>query len=301
MGVRHVVVHEHAFVSDLVVDANRPVHVHVAGVDELLVELRHGARDVAEVHVQDLLPLPEVPDHLVDVLALHLGERPLAELDRVRVRRHYLDQTLVRGKAAEQHRDTAERLNRRVARVDAQPDAFFLGDRRDDLDPVFQVLPHLLFRVLTVVGLRHLLRDLVVERRRHCARADAHVRRPPHSRGHPVVPEDRNPGPGHVPDGEDHVLDLLVPPRAAQHDVVIELRRHVLDGFQVQAVLFYRKAQLDQVLQLPPAPDRGHGSVADYHVGRAELRRERKELRRRPVDASETDSHETCLSPLRVL
>ena len=39
MGVRHMVVDEEAVESNLVIDLHCPVHVHIAGVDELLVEL----------------------------------------------------------------------------------------------------------------------------------------------------------------------------------------------------------------------------------------------------------------------
>src|SRR5512146_2982800 len=47
--------------------------------------------------------------------------------------------------------------------------------------------------------------------------------------GSPVDPEDGDLGRAHVPDGRLVVLDLLVPPRQAEHDLVVEGRRHVLD------------------------------------------------------------------------
>ena len=93
----------------------------------------HRARDVAEVDVQDLVARAEVADLVVDVdVVLHLGHRALAELDRVAVARVDLDQPLVRGEVPQDLRDAAEDRHRRIARVDAQPNALFLGDRRDD-------------------------------------------------------------------------------------------------------------------------------------------------------------------------
>ena len=59
----------------------------------------------------------------------HLGHRALAELDGVAVARVDLDQPLVGGEVAQELRDAAQDRHRRIARVDAQPDALFLGDR----------------------------------------------------------------------------------------------------------------------------------------------------------------------------
>ena len=104
-GVGHVVVDEEPVEPHVVVDLHGPVHINVAGVDELLVEPGHLSGDVAEMDVEDLFALSKVADHLVDVLALHLGEGALAELDSVGVRWVYLYQALVRFKATQKLRN----------------------------------------------------------------------------------------------------------------------------------------------------------------------------------------------------
>src|SRR5437660_281976 len=64
----NVVGHDHPVVANLLVDAHRPDHVHVAVVREGLLEVEELALDVAEVDVEDLVPLPEVADDVVDLL-----------------------------------------------------------------------------------------------------------------------------------------------------------------------------------------------------------------------------------------
>ena len=50
----------------------------------------------------------------------------------------------------------------------------------------------------------------------------------PHVGRHPVISETRNTGARNVPYGHHHVLDLSVPLRSPQHDLVIEIRGHIL-------------------------------------------------------------------------
>ena len=68
-----------------------------------------------------------------------------------------------------------------------------------------------------------------------------------------MVAEDGDPRPGHVADREDHVFDLLVALKAAQHHLVVEVGRNVLDGRELEPELLYSQAQFDQVVELPAA------------------------------------------------
>src|SRR5438067_1170544 len=63
----YVVGHDHAVVADLLVDAHGPDHIDVAVIGEGLREVQEPAFDVAEVDVEDLAPLPEVADDVVDL------------------------------------------------------------------------------------------------------------------------------------------------------------------------------------------------------------------------------------------
>ena len=181
---------------------------------------------------------------LVGVSLRHLGHGALAELDGVAVARVDLDQPLVRVEIPQQLGDAAEDRDRRIARVDAQADALLLGDGRDDLDPVFKVRPHLLFGVDAVMGERHRLGVLIIERRRHEPGPNPLRRRPPDVRGHPVVAKDRNAGPRHVADRVDHVLDLLVTARTVEHDVVVERRGTFSMALELQPELSTRTRSL---------------------------------------------------------
>src|SRR5262249_3576035 len=94
LDLRRVVGHDHAVVTDLLVDAHAADHVHVAVVGERLAEVEEAALDVAEVDVEDLPAAAEPADDLVDLLARlleHLGHRPLAEVQAVILARRGLD------------------------------------------------------------------------------------------------------------------------------------------------------------------------------------------------------------------
>src|SRR5262249_15749231 len=102
MRVRHVVINEEAVKTNVTIRAHRLIHIHVAWIHKLLVELRHRARDVTKMHVQDLSPRAEVTNLLIDIdTIVHLREGALTKLDRIRIARIDLDEPLVRGEAAQ--------------------------------------------------------------------------------------------------------------------------------------------------------------------------------------------------------
>ena len=113
--------------------------------------------------------------------------------------------------------------------MDTEPNALFLSNRRDDLDPVLEVLPHLFVGVFPIVRERYFAGLFVVERRGDCTTSDGDRRGAPDHRRHPVVAKDWNSGAAHVLDSDDHLFDLLVALRPIDHDVVIKLDRNVFD------------------------------------------------------------------------
>src|SRR5262249_25614996 len=152
---------------------HRPIHVDVAGVDELLAEGGHGARDIPEVNVEDLVARAEVADLVVDVdVVLHLCHRPLAELDAIAIARIDLDQSLVRGEIAQDLRNTAEHRHWRITRMNPEANAFLFGNRRDDAYPVLEIRPDLVLRVDPLVRQWHALGEGVVEGGRDGPAAD---------------------------------------------------------------------------------------------------------------------------------
>src|SRR5437763_14924937 len=114
--------------------------------------------DVAEVDLPDL-PGPEVADHLLRVLAREppaaLEPGPAAQADPDVRAVGDRQGTLVPVEGAEDApRDAGEHRYRRVVRVDPDPDAGLLGDRRHPPDEVGVILPDLFRRELAPVGER---------------------------------------------------------------------------------------------------------------------------------------------------
>ena len=165
------------------------------------------------------------------------------------------------------------------------------ANRRDDADPVLEVLPHLLFGILAAVGQRHRLRLLIVEGRGDRVVTYLLRRGAPYPGRHPVVAEDRDARPGDVADCVDHVLDLLVAFGPAQHDVVVEANGHVLDGRELWPVLLDVQAQADQIAELPSPSVAGKAQCIKEHIGGAELGAETQVLRRGILELAETRSH----------
>ena len=90
-------------------------------------------------------------------------------------------------------------------------------------------------------------------------------------RRHPVVAEDRNARGTDVANRLDHVLDLLLPVRPAEHDVQVEVRRHVLQSHQLQAFALYLQPQLHEVVDSPLASSIGQLRRIEQHVLNAVL------------------------------
>src|SRR5579885_1525907 len=83
---RRVIRHDHPVITHVPIDAQRARHVHVAVIGEGLLEFADPPFDIAEMHVEDLFPLPEIADHVIDLFAgaiQHLGYCALAEVQPV--------------------------------------------------------------------------------------------------------------------------------------------------------------------------------------------------------------------------
>src|SRR5579862_8841215 len=60
--VRHMVGHDHPIVTDLLIDAHGPDHIHVAIVGEGFLKVQEPPFDIAEMYVEDLAATAEVAD-----------------------------------------------------------------------------------------------------------------------------------------------------------------------------------------------------------------------------------------------
>ena len=72
---RHVIGHDHVRIAHVGQGLGQPVHVHIPLVGPHLLEAVQPPSDVSEVDIEDLLPLTEVPDDVVE-----LGPRVLQAL-----------------------------------------------------------------------------------------------------------------------------------------------------------------------------------------------------------------------------
>ena len=217
----------------------------------------------------------------------------MAELYRVARRVDDLDQPLVSAERPEQLRDAAQLLDWRVARVDPAAHSRLLGHRSDYPNPILKPLPHLLFGMRAAVCIRHLQGFIVVKRCGNCPAAYDLRLGPPDMRRHPVVAEDRYPSLADVAHGLDHVVNLPLTIRTAEHDVKIEMRRHVLQRCQAQTVALDHQPQLDEVVDCPFPAGIWQGWSVEQHVRGTVLRRESEILRAWCAELTESWTHLT--------
>ena len=89
--------HDHAVIADLAIRPQGPRHIDVAIVGHHFCKFEETAADIAEVHVEDFPPAPEIPDHVVNLIARflqHLGDRALTKVQSVIGTRRSLDEAL---------------------------------------------------------------------------------------------------------------------------------------------------------------------------------------------------------------
>src|ERR1700720_1094963 len=85
-NLRHVVGHQHARIANLFVNLDGLHEVDITFIRVYFDEIVAMAANIAEVHIEDLLPHTEVTDHVKNLLAgvlEHLGYRALAEVEPV--------------------------------------------------------------------------------------------------------------------------------------------------------------------------------------------------------------------------
>src|SRR5262249_2451183 len=102
--LRHVIGHDHSVVTDFFVDAHRLQHVHVAVVNERLLEIEKTPANIAEMDVEDFSALAEISNDIEDLFAgifEHLRDRTLTEIQPVIFARNDLDESLQPGDIAE--------------------------------------------------------------------------------------------------------------------------------------------------------------------------------------------------------
>ena len=152
----------------------------------------------------------------------------------------------------------AQHRRRRVIRVQGQTDTLGLGHRQHGVDEIGVVGPHLVFGDHRAIAAIDWHRKRMAKGRGHevtqrlgvVGRINRRLielgRTSPTPRwgqpfgapdrvGHEVISKDRH---ASTPDGLDGgavILDLFIAARKAQHRLVIEMRRHVLDGFKFQS------------------------------------------------------------------
>ena len=133
---------EHVSVADLLVHLHRLVHVHVAVVNEGLVEDGHLALDVAEVDVVDSVALAKVADDAENVHTGLLGKGPLADVEAVSGAVHDLNHLLHALEIGQDAGFAGEELGGRIVVVHRHEDPRLLGHRHDSLHEVGDVVPH---------------------------------------------------------------------------------------------------------------------------------------------------------------
>ena len=145
--------------------------------------------------------------------------------------------------AGEQSRHATDGGYRRVVGMERQADAGGLRDGQHGIQEAAVVASHLLARRL--LGGRRLGVHHRVARGHQVGVEGAHQRpattwriqrRAPHEGGHEVVAQQPDTRPAHVADGAAVVLQLVLPAGLAQHHLVVEGDRDVLEGLQRQAL-----------------------------------------------------------------
>ena len=259
---RHVVGDQEAAEADLV---QRPHHgegVDVALVDKALVEAGHLALHVAEVDVDDAPAGAEVTHRVQHSRRPHLRPAAHAEVEAVTRAVEGVDGALEAGEVAKDARHAAERRNRRVIGMQRQGDARLLRHRQDAAQVVLVVVPQLPLPEFAPMRERSVGVLGQVEAGGPGAAAQRRQRgRPPHLVGHPVIAEYRDAGAAHVADGGLHVRNLLVAPRQAEHRLVVEAHRDVLQAHEAQLGGVGALPQRQQVRVLPPLLPRQLGRV----------------------------------------
>ena len=264
--------------------------------------------------VEDPALRSEERDHAADVLgpARHLGAAAEAEVEApggAAVRD--LEGLLEAFGAVEEARDAAQRGDGRVVGMEREFEALLLGDGQDRLDEIGVVVPHLVFGDRGLVGSAQGHGGAVAERggevvpqrveigggvdRGHVefgAGGAAPARRgalgAPDGIGHEVVAEDRHAGAGDGADDGLVVLDLGVAAGQAEHGLVVEMHRHVLDGVEREAGL---AGLLDQRADVGLLPALLAGQLRRVHLDavRADLAGETQLLVGQLVELADGD------------
>ena len=107
----------------------------------------------------------------------------------------------------------------------------------------------------------------------------------PHTRRHPVISKYWDASARYVTDGIDHVFDLLITFRPAQHDVIVKKTRNIFERFKMKAMGFNLLPQPFNISQFPSVIARNHGPATfgihpgirlEYNIGCTVLSRECK-------------------------
>ena len=207
---RHVVGTEHAVEPDVVPRLHAVDLVRHALVVERLGEVERRPLDVTEVPEREPARAPEAADRVRHVAEER--EVALAQADRVRLGLDVRHRAVVRLDAVHDPADAADLGDRRIVRVQREPDASLLRDRDDDVHEVLPRVPELRGRHLTRPGRGRLAHVGEAEGRDPGAAASppGDVGAHPVDRAHPVVTEHRDLELAHVADEGAEGVDLLV-------------------------------------------------------------------------------------------
>ena len=145
--------------AGLLQDPRGLVHVEVPVVDESLHEMGQGLVHVPVVDLEDLALLAEMAQRVLHALAHQRSAlEPAADAEaepHVRAVGDFHGPVVSVVTAEDATRDTAEFRLGWIVRMDADPDARFLRDRRDFPDEMGEIVPDFVFTVRPTVGQRH--------------------------------------------------------------------------------------------------------------------------------------------------
>ena len=184
--------HNHIFIADFFERPQSLEHIHIALIGKHLDKIAKPALDIAEMHIENLLALSKITDHIIGVrtgIFQALGHTAQAKIQSIIRTIVQIDKLLKTIYHTEHARDPSIRRpisDTRIRGMARHLNLVLLRHGHNILQPVIDARPHLVFIRSTAFKLAQRLIQLVVLKRRQ-PRASASV-----SRLCPHMPQNRD-------------------------------------------------------------------------------------------------------------